>query len=135
MKRRTGVIAALLALSAAFTIAAAASATPNRAAAPAALDASGAASIKCGKTRTIGFMAPVTGPAASIGTQQVHWAQYYVSQYNKAHKATKMKLQTEDTMLGAPTGTAEALKGAQALAGIRTFWQSSGPPAATRSSA
>jgi branched-chain amino acid transport system substrate-binding protein len=117
MKRRTGVIAALLALSAAFTIAAAASATPNRAAAPAALDASGAASIKCGKTRTIGFMAPVTGPAASIGTQQVHWAQYYVSQYNKAHKATKMKLQTEDTMLGAPTGTAEALKGAQALAG------------------
>jgi branched-chain amino acid transport system substrate-binding protein len=61
-------------------------------------------------------MAPVTGPAASIGIQQVHWAQYYVSTYNKTHK-TKMKLQTEDTQLGAPTGTAEALKGAQALAG------------------
>jgi branched-chain amino acid transport system substrate-binding protein len=61
-------------------------------------------------------MAPVTGPAASIGTQQVHWAQYYVSTYNKTHK-TKLKLQTEDTQLGAPTGTAEALKGAQALAG------------------
>jgi branched-chain amino acid transport system substrate-binding protein len=62
-------------------------------------------------------MAPVTGPAASIGIQQVHWAQYYVSTYNKTHKKTKMKLQTEDTQLGAPTGTAEALKGAQALAG------------------
>jgi branched-chain amino acid transport system substrate-binding protein len=61
-------------------------------------------------------MAPVTGPAASIGIQQVHWAQYYVSTYNKTHK-TKFKLQTEDTQLGAPTGTAEALKGAQALAG------------------
>jgi branched-chain amino acid transport system substrate-binding protein len=61
-------------------------------------------------------MAPVTGPAASIGIQQVHWAQYYVSTYNKTHK-TKLKLQTEDTQLGAPTGTAEALKGAQALAG------------------
>jgi branched-chain amino acid transport system substrate-binding protein len=61
-------------------------------------------------------MAPVTGPAASIGIQQVHWAQYYVSTYNRTHK-TKIKLQTEDTMLGAPTGTAEALKGAQALAG------------------
>jgi branched-chain amino acid transport system substrate-binding protein len=47
----------------------------------------------------------------------VHWAQYYVSTYNKTHKKTKMKLQTEDTQLGAPTGTAEALKGAQALAG------------------
>lgn len=127
MKRRTGVIAALLALSAAFAIAAAASATPNRAAAPAALDSSGAASIKCGKTRTIGFMAPVTGPAASIGTQQVAWAQYYVSQYNKAHKATKIKLQTEDTMLGAPTGTAEALKGAQALAGNQNVLALVGP--------
>ncbi|HEY8791645.1 MAG TPA: branched-chain amino acid ABC transporter substrate-binding protein [Gaiellaceae bacterium] len=61
-------------------------------------------------------MVPVTGPAASIGIQQQHWAQYYVSTYNKTHK-TKFKLQTEDTQLGAPTGTAEALKGAQALAG------------------
>jgi branched-chain amino acid transport system substrate-binding protein len=62
-------------------------------------------------------MVPVTGPAASIGIQQQHWAQYYVSTYNKTHKGTKFRLQTEDTQLGAPTGTAEALKGAQALAG------------------
>lgn len=115
--RRATAVAALLALGAALAVVAGAFATPDRAAAPAAPSASGAALVKCGKTRTIGFMAPVTGPAASIGIQQVHWAQYYVSTYNKTHKTTKMKLQTEDTQLGAPTGTAEALKGAQALAG------------------
>jgi len=116
MRRRASAIAALLALGAALAIVAGAYATPERAAAPAADAGSAAASVKCGKTRTIGFMAPVTGPAASIGIQQVHWAQYYVATYNKTHK-TKFKLQTEDTQLGAPTGTAEALKGAQALAG------------------
>ncbi len=116
-RRKATAVAALLALGAAFAIVAAAYATPERAAAPTAQTGSGAALIKCGKTRTIGFMAPVTGPAASIGIQQVHWAQYYVSTYNKTHTKTKMKLQTEDTQLGAPTGTAEALKGAQALAG------------------
>jgi branched-chain amino acid transport system substrate-binding protein len=116
-RRRATAVAALLALGAALAVVAGAFATPNRAAAPAAQAANGSALVKCGKTRTIGFMAPVTGPAASIGIQQVHWAQYYVSTYNKTHKNTKMKLQTEDTQLGAPTGTAEALKGAQALAG------------------
>jgi branched-chain amino acid transport system substrate-binding protein len=115
-RRRATAIAALLALGAALAVVAGAFATPERAAAPAAQSGSDAALVKCGKTRTIGFMVPVTGPAASIGIQQVHWAQYYVSTYNKTHK-TKMKLQTEDTQLGAPTGTAEALKGAQALAG------------------
>src|SRR5207249_8953707 len=114
-RSRATATAALLALGA-LAIVAAAYATPERAAAPAAPVSSDSALVKCGKTRTIGFMVPVTGPAASIGIQQVHWAQYYVSTYNRTHK-TKIKLQTEDTMLGAPTGTAEALKGAQALAG------------------
>jgi len=116
-RRRATVVAALLAVGAAFAVVAAAYATPERAAAPTAQAGTGAAQVTCGKTRTIGFMVPVTGPAASIGVQQQHWAQYYVSTYNKTHKKTKMKLQTEDTQLGAPTGTAEALKGAQALAG------------------
>jgi branched-chain amino acid transport system substrate-binding protein len=125
-RRRATAIAALLALGAAFAMVAAAYATPERAAAPTAQTGSDAALIKCGKTRTIGFMAPVTGPAASIGIQQVHWAQYYVSTYNKTHK-TKIKLQTEDTQLGAPTGTAEALKGAQALAGSSKVFGVVGP--------
>jgi branched-chain amino acid transport system substrate-binding protein len=116
MRRRASAIAALLALGAALAIVAGAYATPERAAAPAAQSGSDAASVKCGKTRTIGFMAPITGPAASIGVQQNSWAKYYVSTYNRTHK-TKVRLQTEDTQLGAPTGTAEALKGAQALGG------------------
>ena len=84
--RRASATAALLALGAALAIVAGAYATPERAAAPAAQSGSDAASVKCGKTRTIGFMVPVTGPAASIGIQQQHWAQYYVSTYNKTHK-------------------------------------------------
>src|ERR687888_1308053 len=82
--------------------------------------------VKCGKSRTIGFMAPVTGPAADIGGEQVAWAKYFVARYNKTH-SKKFKLQTEDTMLGAPTGTAEALKGAQALAGNAKVLALAGP--------
>jgi branched-chain amino acid transport system substrate-binding protein len=126
MKGRRGLIGVVLALTAAFAAVAAAYASPDRAAAPAAPAASDSALVKCGKTRTIGFMAPVTGPAASIGIQQVHWAQYYVSTYNKTHK-TKIKLQTEDTMLGAPTGTAEALKGAQAIVSNPNVLATAGP--------
>jgi branched-chain amino acid transport system substrate-binding protein len=78
--------------------------------------AASTALVKCGKNRTLGFMAPVTGPAADIGGEQVAWAKYFVATYNRTH-SKKFKLQTEDTQLGAATGTAEALKGAQALAG------------------
>ena len=82
--------------------------------------------VKCGKTRTLGFMAPVTGPAADIGLEQVAWAKYFVARYNRTH-SKKLKLQTEDTMLGAPTGTAEALKGAQALASNSKVLALAGP--------
>src|SRR5919199_6661292 len=78
--------------------------------------AASTALVKCGKTRTIGLMAPITGPAASIGTLQVKWVQFYVSRYNRAHR-TKFRVVKEDTQLGGPNGNAEALKGAQALKG------------------
>src|ERR671935_2718051 len=74
----------------------------------------GSALISCGKTRLIGLMAPFTGPAASIGINQVHWANFFRSQYNRTHKK-KIKFVNEDTMLGSANGTAEAVKGAQAL--------------------
>src|ERR671930_65968 len=74
----------------------------------------GSALISCGKTRTVGLMAPITGPAASLGQPQVHWANFFRSQYNRTHK-TKIKFVPEDTMLGSSNGTAEAVKGAQAL--------------------
>ena len=70
--------------------------------------------VKCGRTRTIGLLAPFTGPAASIGINQVHWANFYKSTYNRTHKK-KIRFVNEDTMLGSANGTAEAVKGAQAL--------------------
>src|SRR3989440_1407914 len=79
--------------------------------------AAGRALLTCGKTRTIGLLAPITGPAASIGGLQVKWANYYVSTYNRAHKRTKFKLMKADTQLGGANGNAEALKSAQAIRG------------------
>ena len=93
--RRATVVAALLALGAAFAVVAAAYATPNRAAAPTAQTGSDAALVKCGKTRSIGLMAPFTGPAASIGINQVHWANFYRSTYNRTHRK-KIRLVNED---------------------------------------
>jgi branched-chain amino acid transport system substrate-binding protein len=74
----------------------------------------GSSLVKCGKTRSIGLMAPFTGPAASIGINQVHWANYFKSTYNRTHK-TKIKFVNEDTQLGSANGTATAVAGAQAL--------------------
>src|SRR5256886_5383805 len=125
-RRRATAVATLLALGAALAVVAAAYATPERAAAPAARDAAGASLVKCGKTRSIGLMAPFTGPAASIGINQVHWAQYFQRTYNKTHK-TKIKFVNEDTMLGAANGTAEAVKGAQALGSSQSVLGVVGP--------
>jgi branched-chain amino acid transport system substrate-binding protein len=115
----------LLAL-AALAVVAAASAKTDRAAAPSAQAGNGASLVKCGKTRSIGLMAPFTGPAASIGTDQVAWAQYYQRTYNATH-STKIKFVNEDTMLGAANGTAESVKGAQALGSNRSVLGVVGP--------
>lgn len=70
--------------------------------------ATAAASVKCGKVRTIGVAAPLTGPAASIGVQQLHWAQFFVKRWNavKSHRSSKLKLLTGDTQLGVDTAFA-----------------------------
>lgn len=114
MKGRRGTIAALLALAAAFAIVAAAYAKPDKASKPAAKAGSEAAQIRCGTTRSIGVLAPITGPAASLGALQVHWIEWYVRGYNRTHK-TKFRLVKGDTVLGGPGGTAEAVKAAQSF--------------------
>jgi len=106
------VIAALLALTAVLTIVAAAYATPNNAAAPTAQASSDAALVKCGKTRTIGFAAPITGPAASLGQQMLGWGRFFVSRYNRTHK-NKLQLVLGDTQL---PDTAQAIQVAERLA-------------------
>jgi branched-chain amino acid transport system substrate-binding protein len=65
-------------------------------------------SVKCGKVRTIGVAAPLTGPASSIGVQQLHWAQYFVKRWNKAkaNKNQQIKLAQGDTQLGVDTAFA-----------------------------
>jgi branched-chain amino acid transport system substrate-binding protein len=89
-----------------------ASATPQRAASPAASADSNAALLRCGKTRTIGVAAPITGPAASIGVQQLKWARFFVTRYNRSHK-TKLRVVSGDTQL---PDTAQAIQVAERFA-------------------
>ena len=60
--------------------------------------------------------APITGPAASIGQQQLRWAQYYVKRWNavKANAKQKIAIVQGDTQLG--VDTAFAVKVAQSFA-------------------
>jgi len=78
--------------------------------------ARGKGAIACGTTRTIGVAAPITGPAASIGQQQLRWAQYYVKRWNavKANAKQKIAIVQGDTQLG--VDTAFAVRVAQSFA-------------------
>jgi branched-chain amino acid transport system substrate-binding protein len=69
--------------------------------------------LRCGKTRTIGVAAPITGDAASIGQQQLRWAKYYVTRYNATHKKTKFRVVSGDTQL---PDTAQAIQVAERFA-------------------
>jgi len=71
--------------------------------------------ITCGRTRTIGMAAPITGPAADIGNQQVRWAKFFVKRWNaaKGHRSQKIRLVMGDTQLG--VDTAFAVKVAQSF--------------------
>jgi ABC-type branched-subunit amino acid transport system substrate-binding protein len=44
------------------------------------------------------MVAPLTGPAGSIGADQLHWAQFFVSRWNATHKR-KFRLASLDTQL------------------------------------
>jgi branched-chain amino acid transport system substrate-binding protein len=88
MLRRVSLVA-LIATLATLAIVASAVARPTSAA---------AASASC-KTVQIGMLAPITGAAGSIGSDQLHWAQFYVSQWNKVRGHVKIKLVQGDTQL------------------------------------
>jgi branched-chain amino acid transport system substrate-binding protein len=103
MLKRVGVIA-VIAAALAVTV----STTAWGSAKAPARSAAGTKSVKCGTTRTIGVAAPLTGPASSIGVQQLHWAQYFVKRWNsvKANKKQQLKLVQGDTQLGVDTAFA-----------------------------
>ena len=69
--------------------------------------------ITCGRTRSLGIAAPVTGDAASIGSQQARWARFWISRYNASHKRTKFKAVLGDTQL---PDTAQAIQVAERMA-------------------
>jgi len=91
MFRRVGLIAAAAALTALAVVTAAS-------ARPAALSGSASSAASCG-TVQFGMLAPITGPAGSIGADQLHWAQFFVAQWNKAGSKPKLKLVQGDTQL------------------------------------
>jgi branched-chain amino acid transport system substrate-binding protein len=109
MMKRIG----LIAIPAAAVVLAIVSAAAAR---PAASSAAAAAS--CSNVK-IGMQAPITGPAGSIGSDQLHWAQFYLTQWNKTHK-TKITLVQEDTQLdpSKASTTAQALASNSSVVGV-----------------
>jgi len=79
--------------------------------------------VTCGKTRTIGIAAPITGPAASLGAQQLRWAKFFVSRWNGTH-SSKFKLVQGDTQL---PNTSQAIKVAQQFASNSKMLGTAGP--------
>jgi branched-chain amino acid transport system substrate-binding protein len=90
MLKRIGLVATAGAL-AALAIVAAAVARP--------MSSVSAAASSCSSGVSIGILAPITGPAGSIGSDQLHWAQFYLSQWNKVKGHVKIKLVQGDTQL------------------------------------
>jgi ABC-type branched-subunit amino acid transport system substrate-binding protein len=122
MNRRTGAIVALVVAIATTVavIATTATATPNRAAEPA---SAGKALVRCGKSVTIGLAAPFTGPAASLGQPQVHWANFFRTRWNSTHKL-KINFVDGDTQL---PDVAQATKVAQTFASTSSMLGVVGP--------
>src|SRR5918994_1095682 len=101
-----------VAVTASLAVAAAAAGRSDGTATPTAKAAPATAAIACGRTRTIGVAAPITGPAASLGQQQLRWARFYVSRYNRTHRS-KLRIVSGDTQL---PDTAQAIQVAERFA-------------------
>lgn len=97
---RLGLALVCVAALGALAVAAAAFAKSNASgpASAAKAEAASRATIACGRTRTIGLAAPLTGLAASLGQQQRNWARFYVIRYNRTHR-NKIRLVEGDTRL------------------------------------
>jgi len=108
LRRRATMRKYLVAAVFAVAVAALASVAFGSTKSPARTTSAGSALVSCGTTRTIGVAAPITGPAASIGQQQLRWAKFYVQRWNaqKANAKKKIKIVQGDTQLGVDTAFA-----------------------------
>ena len=108
-------------LTALLALAAVVGATATRsAAAPAAADS---AAIACGNRVSIGFAAPVTGPAGPLGQQMARWGKFAETRWNRAHKLD-IRLVQGDTQL---PDTAQAVRVAETLASNQSVLAVVGP--------
>jgi len=119
---RFGLAAVVAGALVATVVAAAAFARPQ-ASGPAAAKRMATATLACGRTRTIGMAAPLTGPAASLGQQQLSWAKYFVARYNRSH-GKKLRMVQGDTRL---PDTAAATRVAQSFASNSRMLATIGP--------
>jgi branched-chain amino acid transport system substrate-binding protein len=113
MKKGLLAVLAVLGLSvaaAAYAGGPASSTRPDAAASPAAADR---AQLRCGRTRTIGVAAPLTGLAASLGQQQIKWVRFFVQRWNRTHPRARLRIVSGDTQL---PDTAQAIQVAERLA-------------------
>ena len=105
-----------------FSVLAAVAAAVSLAVVASAIARPATAAKGCG-TISIGMLAPITGPAASIGGDQLHWAEFYASQWNKVRGHVKIKIVQEDTQLD----PSKASTVAQALASNKSIMGVIGP--------
>src|SRR5215210_3336931 len=97
MKGRREAIAALLAVTAALAVVAGTYAATNKADGSASAAAL-ASQRSCVSNARIGFSGPLTGDAGFLGQEQLSWAQFALSRFNKANK-TKLAIVQGDTQL------------------------------------
>jgi branched-chain amino acid transport system substrate-binding protein len=104
-----------------LALAAVVGATATRsAAAPASADS---AAIACGNRVSIGFAAPVTGPAGPLGQQMARWGKFAETRWNRAHRLD-IRLVQGDTQL---PDTAQAVRVAETLASNQSVLAVVGP--------
>lgn len=91
---KRGLLIVVGAVCASLALVVAATATPTRLAATAAAPGG----VSCSNPIQIGMMGPFTGPVASIGDDQLHWAEFFAAQWNATHKI-KLNIVQGDTQL------------------------------------
>jgi branched-chain amino acid transport system substrate-binding protein len=94
------------------------------AAAPTAKAGADATAIACGRSVAVGFSAPLTGPAASLGGQMLKWGRFIQTRWNRAHPRGRIRLIQGDTQL---PDTAQAVRVAESFASNQQILAVVGP--------